>query len=362
MVSRRKLLAGILGIGTIGAGAGGYSILRQPETVFAPDAHRGEVVEHTLTLDQRSYLNIEDPRYVEMETGFSIYQEGSPEESLVIHSTSVVGRSGGWELTLDPGTYHIVAVNIPPSIAATKYHYFRDTNDVEPVSVSEYLDAISVSTETTDESQLYSTRSIATIDEYHDDQVIGADPEEQIVKVGRSDEPKQLAKSLDAAELLIRPQVDRVGGGMKQRYEEIRRENDRVIPTIYVLKALPKLYQNSGPLTESYVGLLTALLDNQELASAISDAQSGAGPSTGVRAYWSLKPARFVDETTAAVPVGLGFSVDHTEIPGMERSASVYSPRVNVRATREQPSSKVWTVGSDLVRQVLGDIKGLISG
>jgi hypothetical protein len=115
-------------------------------------------------------------------------------------------------------------------------------------------------------------------------------------------------------------------------------------------------------MTESYVGLLTTLIDDDELASAISDAQSGAGLSTGVRAYWSLKPARFVNETTVAVPVGLGFSVDHTEIPGIERSASVYSPRVDVRAAREQPCSKAWTVGSDLARQVLGDIKRVISG
>lgn len=371
MVSRRQVLGSLTGIGLLGGGAGAYSLARRPEVIFNPDAHRGETVRHSFTLNRRSYIQVISLFYGEMPWSFAIYRDGSPNEIMFLDSTGYIDYYTGREAILDPGTYHVVVNNIPPEIKSTQFHYFREADSHGTVSVSEYLDAISLFADANNEVLAPSPSLLGVFsphEYYSDHRIIGLERGEEVFITpggisikGQKEQPKAFARQLVNHERLIQPQVEEIGGAVKERYNRIIQRNRRILPPMYVYEDLPDLYQSTGLTRTSYVGLLTALIDDSDLQSAVSDAQSGAGPSTGVNAYWYQKPGQLADESTATVPVGLKFTIDHTEVAGVEEPTLVYSPMIGLPATRTETGPAVWEIETGVVGDALTQLEEAIT-
>lgn len=363
MVSRRQILGTLGGIACLGGGVRGLQYARKPKEIVSNGSHDG-TAERSFTLDKRSYVEVGDHAYGEY--GYTVYKDSNP-QTIQFTDSQIQKDSeieSGIQLNntinraiLEPGTYRMFSIGFRPTVRMSPFARFRET-DHETMRIVNYLDVISLYDTPGEDYRGQRYRVVAPADPTDEGnsetELIGLGPKAPIIPGGSTD-PTTFARITKLSERLIEEQVNQIGGVTADRFESIQQRNDRARISLFVFTELPNLFENSGPMTETYSGLLRRVLNDSELASKIPDRRPSY--QTG----WYAQPAKIESKSSAYVPVGLEFEIDSSEIETIDRSKMVYSPRVNISMTQAKESPPVWKVEadpSDILQQVTQAITG----
>jgi hypothetical protein len=330
ILPRRLVIGGILGLGSIAMGIGGYQYTYQPRVI----QESTEKKEQEFTLKQESYVQIGREEAYSFKD-YLVYSNSNPETIHLMNdlNSSHNSKMDMWdrntkpveETILPPGKYYISSLYTTPAVRSSSISFLRENN--EPVTtISNYLIAMRRELLTSWEE----TRSAEEV------KTVGLNPGVLIPSPGTSilqkDDFRNLFERTRANELRVKPLVSRVGGEIQEQYRSFVRQNMRARAALHIWRLANKNFNLDGGLGR-FSGVLTT---TPQIPKEVTDSLNAANIN-----FYCL-PAKLDGQSSGYVPIGIQAAVNPDEVDWVDTYTVYFSQTVPIPVKNNSKNPPRW--------------------